>query len=440
VTPPSRFAHEILGELIAIDTTDATGSTTEAAEAMARRLLAAGLPEADVRVLGPVPRKGNLVARLRGTGARGPLLLLAHLDVVDADPADWTTEPFRLTERDGHFYGRGTLDDKVMAALWVATLSRLRQEGFTPDRDIVILLTADEEGGSHNGARWLLEHHRALVDAAYGLNEGGYGRIRNGARISNQVQASEKIAIFYELEAAGRAGHSSMPLPDNTIHRLARALGRLAEHRFPVSLNETTRAFFGRMVALESGPAAADMHALLGPSPDPAALERLCAVPYFDALLRTTCTPTRLEAGQANNVLPQQARAVLDCRILPHQSPAAVEARLRALLEADDVRLRPLIDARLGPPSPLLPEVMEPIERITEELWPGVPVVPVMSVGATDSLLFRAAGIPMYGVSGLFIDIDDVRAHAPDERIGVQAFHESAEFLYRLVRALSTGA
>jgi acetylornithine deacetylase/succinyl-diaminopimelate desuccinylase-like protein len=436
LSPPQQLAREVFRELIEIDTTHESGSTTDAAEALARRLLTAGFPEDDVRVLGPHPRKGNLVARLRGRGERGPLLLLAHLDVVDARREDWSVEPFVLLERDGHFYGRGTSDDKAMAALWIANLIRFRQEGYAPDRDIVVALTADEEGGEQNGAQWLLDHHRARVDAAYGLNEGGYGRIKDGRRISNQVQASEKLCVFFELEAQGRAGHSSLPPPDNAIHRLAEGLSRLARHSFPVTLNETTRAFFARMAELETGQTAADMAAVARTPPDLEAAARLCAVPYFNALLRTTCAATRLEAGQANNVLPQSARAVLDCRMLPGESPDEVQRTLEGLLGDEQLRLRPLILPRRSPPSPLTPEILEPIERITEDLWPGVPVVPVMSVGATDSLRFREAGIPMYGISGLFLDVDDVRAHAPDERITVQAFYECQEFLYRLVRAL----
>jgi acetylornithine deacetylase/succinyl-diaminopimelate desuccinylase-like protein len=435
-----QLARDIFGELLAIDTTGTKGSTTEAAEAMARRLLAAGVAEADVHVVGPHPRKGNLVARLRGTGARQPILLLAHIDVVDADGAGWSVEPFALTERDGHFYGRGTSDDKAMAALWTATLVRLRQEGFTPERDILVALTADEEGGDHNGAQWLLDNRAELVDAEFGLNEGGYGRIKDGKRIANQVQASEKVCVFFELEAAGRPGHSSLPAGDNAIHRLSRALLRLAEHRFPIQVTEVVRAFFARMAATESGTVAADMAALAASPDDMGAASRLCASPYYNALLRTTCTPTRLDAGQANNVLPRTARAVLDCRMLPGDSPGETLRTLTEVVADDGVEIRPLISMRPSPPSPLTPEILQPIERITEALWPGVPVVPVMSVGATDSLRFRQAGIPMYGVSGLFLDIDDVRAHAPDERILVESFYDSQEFLYRLVRALATPA
>jgi acetylornithine deacetylase/succinyl-diaminopimelate desuccinylase-like protein len=432
-----HLAREIFAELISFDTTDATGNTTEAAEAVARRLRVAGLPEGDVRVLGPHPRKGNLVARLRGTGERRPILLLAHLDVVDANPADWSVPPFDLTEADGHFYGRGTSDDKAMAALWVANLIRLARDERRLDRDLVLVLTADEEGGSHNGAQWLLDEHRDLIDAGYGFNEGGYGRIRGGERIANQVQASEKLCVFFELEATGRPGHSSLPSPDNAVFRLAEGLARLARHRFPVRVTEVTAGFFARMAATETGDAAADMADLGRTPPDPGAIERLCRSPYYNALLRTTCAATRLEAGQANNVLPQTARAVVDCRMLPDESPADVQRALGEVIADPAIVVRALNPAKPSPASPLIPEIMEPIERITGEMWPGVPVVPVMSVGATDSLRFRAAGIPMYGVSGLFLDVDDVRAHAPDERILVDSFYESQEFLYRLLRTLT---
>jgi acetylornithine deacetylase/succinyl-diaminopimelate desuccinylase-like protein len=439
LAPHPELARELFRELVETDTTHATGSTTAAAEAMARRLRDAGLPEEDVRVLGPHPEKGNLVARLRGTGTRGPLLLLAHLDVVDAPREEWSVNPFTLTEWDGWFYGRGTTDDKAMAALWVATLIRFRQEGFTPGRDLIVALTADEEGGEHNGAKWLLQEHRPLVEAAYGLNEGGYGRMKGGRRVSNTVQAGEKAAVDFLLEARGRGGHSSLPSGENAIYLLAEGLSRLARHRFPVRLGEVTRAFFGRMAELEGGQTAADMRALLRTPPDPDALSRLAGVPYYEGLLRTTFAATRLEAGHASNTIPRTARAVVNCRVLPGETAEEVRAALAQALGDARIEVRPLGEVEPVLSSPLTPEVMEPVERVTAELWPGVPVVPVMTIGATDSRHFRRAGIPMYGVSGLFLDVDDVRAHAPDERIGVREFHEGAEFLYRLVRALSPG-
>jgi acetylornithine deacetylase/succinyl-diaminopimelate desuccinylase-like protein len=436
ISAQQQLARDIFRELIEIDTTDSSGNTTEAAEAVARRLVAAGFPEGDVQVLAPHPRKGNLVARLRGSGAREPLLLLAHLDVVEAQAEEWSVDPFTFLERDGFFYGRGTTDDKAMAAIWVANLIRYQQEGLAPDRDIVLALTADEEGGEYNGAKWLLQNHRELVAAGYGLNEGGYGRLKDGKRISNTVQASEKVYLDFQLEAKGRSGHSSLPCDDNAITHLAEALSRLARCEFSVRLTEVTRAFFARMSEIESGQVAEDMRAILRTPPDSDALARLSAVPYYQGLLRTTCVATRLEAGQSNNTVPAVAHAVLNCRLLPGESPDEVQRTLTEVVADTRVEVRPLRPAKPSPPSPLTPEVMETIERITEEMWPGVPVVPNMGIGATDSLYFRQAGIPVYGVSGIFLDVDDVRAHGRDERISVQAFYEGQEFLYRLVMVL----
>lgn len=441
-TPPPEsreLAREVFAELIAIDTTDTSGSVTEAARAVARRLRAAGWPEEDVAVEGPDPRKHNLVARLRGTGARRPLLLLAHLDVVDAHPEEWATPPFEFVERDGFFYGRGTTDQKALCSIWIANLLRMRAEGFVPDRDLVVALTADEECGDHNGARWLSQERRGLVDAEFGINEGGYGRIRAGRRISNTVQASEKVYADFELEARGRSGHSSLPTPDNAIYHLAGALSRIAAYEFPVQVGEVARAFFERMAGIETGQVAEDMRALLRDPPDPAAVERLSALPQYNGLMRTTWAATRVDAGQSNNTIPQSARAVVNCRLLPGITPDEVQRTLEEVVADERVEVRPLVAAKPSPPSPLRADVLGPIERITAEVWPGVPVVPTMGIGATDSLYFRQAGIPMYGVTGIFLDVDDTRAHCPDERISVQSYYEGQEFLYRLVKALSGG-
>lgn len=435
--------RDIYKELVEIDTTEARGDCTRAAQAMAARLEAAGFPEGDVQVLVHPGRatKGNMVARLRGTGAKKPLLLLAHLDVVEALRADWSPDidPFKLTERDGYFYGRGTSDDKAMAAIFVANLIRYKQEGYRPDRDIILALTADEEGGPHNGVDWLVQNHRALLEAELGLNEGGGGRHRQGKRLFNGVQASEKVFQSFTLEARNKGGHSSLPVKDNAIYRLAAALDRLAKHDFPVNLNEVTRGYFQRMSTIETGEIAADMKAILAPSPDPAAVERLSGKPFYNALMRTTCVATLLQGGHAENALPQTARATVNCRILPHESPEEVQRTLARVVADDQVRIEPVMQPRPSPPSPLRPEVMKPIEEITRALWPGVPVMPIMSTGATDSLYLRRAGIPMYGVSGLFSDIDDVRAHGKDERLAVASLHEGQEFLYRLVRSLAGG-
>jgi acetylornithine deacetylase/succinyl-diaminopimelate desuccinylase-like protein len=438
LSPAKEQARDIYKELIEINTTSSAGSTTRAAEAMARRLRAAGLPAADLSVLGPEPNKGNLVARLRGRGTRKPLLLLAHLDVVEARREDWSTDPFVLLEKDGYFYGRGTTDDKAMAAIWVSNLIRYAREGYRPDRDLIVALTADEEGGDANGVEWLLKAHRELVDAAYCLNEGGGGQIKDGLRLANTVQASEKVYESFWLEVKDRGGHSSLPTAENAIYRLSTGLSRLAAFHFPARLNEVTRAFFSRQSAIATGPEAADMKAILADPPDPQAISRLSERPYFNALLRTTCIPTRLEAGHADNALPQTARALVNCRMLPDETPSEVEQTLVRVLADEKITLMPLAPPRPSPPSPLAPEVLGPIERITEALWPGVPVMPVMSTGATDGLHLRRAGIPTYGVDGLFEDISDVRAHGKDERLKASSFYEGQEFLYRLVKSLSS--
>jgi acetylornithine deacetylase/succinyl-diaminopimelate desuccinylase-like protein len=432
--PHNRLALEILRELIEINTTEAAG-TTKAAEAMAVRLRAAGFGDADLRVVGPNERKKNLVARLRGSGARRPLLLLAHLDVVEARREDWSIDPFLFTERDGHYYGRGTTDDKGQAAIWIANLIRYKQEGFVPDRDVIVALTADEEGGPDNGVQWLLANHRDLIDAEYCLNEGGGGQIIKGRYVLNELQASEKVYLSFTLEVTNSGGHSSLPTVENAIHRLAKGLSRLGEYQFPVRLNPVTRAFFERSAKLQTGQLAADMRGVVRTAPDPAAVKRLSQTPYFNAQLRTTCTPTMLQGGHAENALPQLARATVNCRMLPGSDPKAVQQTLEKALADPMIRVAPIGQASPSNPSTLRPDLIEPLERITKEMW-KVPVVPVMLTGATDGLYLRNAGIPTYGVSGIFEDIDDVRAHGRDERIGIKQFHEASEFLYRLVKAL----
>lgn len=440
LSPEKALAREIYRQLVEINTTHSSGDNTAAAEAMAARLKAAGFPDADagVRVLSPAPKKGNLVARLRGTGTRRPLLLLAHLDVVEARREDWSFEPFVFREQDGYFYGRGTTDDKAMAAIFVANLIRYKQEGFRPDRDLILALTADEEGGPSNGVDWLLKNHRGLIDAELGVNEGGGGQIKDGRRVANTVQASEKIYASFRLEVTNPGGHSSLPVPENAIYRLAEGLGRVAKFRFPPRLNEVTRAFFTRAAETATGAEAAAMRGVLASPLDEAAAERLSQRAFYNALLRTTCVATQLQGGHAENALPQMARATVNCRVLPDESPVAVQKTLVKVLADDKIAVTPVLPAMPSPLSPLTPEIMGPVERITQALWPGVPVVPVMSTGATDALYLRAAGIPVYGVDGLFEDIDDIRAHGRDERMGVTAFYEGQEFLYRLVKALSS--
>ncbi len=433
-----RLASEIFQQLIEINTTDSVGDCTAAAQAMAERLKAAGFPEEDMKVLGPHARKGNLVARLRGTGARKPILLLAHLDVVEAKRDDWSFDPFKFLEKDGYYYGRGTSDDKAMAAIFIANLIRFKQEGFKPDRDIIVALTADEEGGDYNGVEWLLKNHPQLIEAEFGLNEGGGGAARGGKKLFNAVQASEKIYQSFLLEVKNKGGHSSRPVRDNAIYHLAAGLQRLAQFNFPVSLNEVTQAYFERVSKFESGDTAAAMKGLTHNPPDAKSAAYLGDLPAYNATMRTTCVATMLEAGHAENALPQTARATVNCRITPTETAAQTRETLVKVLNDSRISITPIKEPKPSPPSPLSAQVMGPIETITEQMWPGVPVVPVMSTGATDSLYLRKAGVPIYGTSGIFSDIDDARAHGKDERIGVKAFYEGQEYLYRLVKSFAS--
>jgi acetylornithine deacetylase/succinyl-diaminopimelate desuccinylase-like protein len=438
--PQDGRAREIFKQLIEINTTDTpAGSVTKAAEAIAARLKGAGFPAADVTVAGPDPRKFNLVARYRGAGARKPLLLLAHLDVVEAKREDWSFDPFVFLERDGFFYGRGTSDDKSMAATLTANLIRLKEEGFKPDRDLILALTADEEGGSFNGVEWLLKNKRDLIDAELAVNEGGWGEMRKGKYQINQVQAAEKVYQDFRLESRNPGGHSSRPIRDNAIYHVADALARLEKFEFPTNLGEITRTYFERMAGLEADPKlAAAMRAATQPTPDRQAVRLLSGTSsYYNALMRTTCVATRLEGGHANNALPQLAAANVNCRILPGESPAGVKAKLEEVIADPKVSVGFVDEATPSQPSPLTPAVMQPIEAISAAMFPGVTVVPMMSTGATDGLYLRNAGIPTYGIEGTFYEIDDNRSHGRDERVGAKQFYEGLEFQYRLIKALA---
>jgi acetylornithine deacetylase/succinyl-diaminopimelate desuccinylase-like protein len=434
-------ARDIFKQLIEINTTDTpSGNVTRAAEAVAARLKSAGFAAADIQVIGPEPRKHNLVARVRGNGARRPLLLLAHLDVVEARRQDWSVDPFVFLEKDGYFYGRGTSDDKAMASALVANLIRLRQESFRPNRDIILALTADEEGGSFNGVEWLLKNHRDLIDAELALNEGGSGQMRHGRYLVNELQASEKVYQDFHLETRNPGGHSSRPVRDNAIYHLAGGLARLQKFDFPVNLTEVTKAYFQRMAAFQTDTAvAADMRAVARSAPDRMAAMRLSSgSSYYNALMRTTCVATRLEGGHANNALPQAASANVNCRILPGETPSAVKARLEETLADPQISVSFVDEAKASQPSPLTPAIMEPVESVTRAMWPGVIVVPVMGTGATDGLYLRNAGIATYGLEGIFYEMDDNRAHGRDERVGVKQYFEGVEFQYRLIRALAS--
>jgi len=445
-----QLSRDIFRELIEINTTDSVGNTTTAADAMARRLKDAGFPAADIQVLGPNGRKGNMVARLRGAPGKRPILLIGHLDVVEARREDWTTDPFQFVEKDGYFYGRGTQDMKVNDAVLVTTFIRFVREHYRPDRDLILALTADEEGGASNGVEWLLQNHRDLVDAAFVLNaDAGGVTTAHGKPVNVDVEASEKQYADFQLTAVNPGGHSSLPTPDNAIYHIAGALTRLEHSPFPVELNAVTRTYFERRAPLEDAQTKAAMNAILHNPPDAAAVARLSQDPRYNSILRTTCVATRLNAGHANNALPQTAQAIVNCRILPGHTPEETRQALVRVFADPKVAVR-FVDVRYqaadrapdnkGFPTILPPpEVLAPLERVSAELWPGAPVIPEMDTGASDSIYTMAAGIPSYGINGVGIDQDDVRAHGKDERVRIASFYEGVDFYYRFLRAL-TGA
>lgn len=439
-----QLGRSIFKQLIEINTTDTpSGNVTTAARAMAQRLLAAGFPSADVQVLGPNPRKYNMVARIHGTGARKPILLICHLDVVQALRQDWSMDPFAFIEKDGYFYGRGTEDVKDGDAIFVTTFIRLKKEQYTPDRDIILALTADEEGGSYNGVDWLLKTHRDLVDADYILNpDAGDFEMDHGKRLLVGIQASEKLYSDFQLEVRNKGGHSSLPTADNAIYELADGLGRLQHYQFPFELNEVTRGYFAKEADIVGGQDGADMKAILKTPPDKAAIERLSAQPFYNARMRTTCVATRMGAGDANNALPGLARAIVNCRIFPGHSPEEIRQQLVKVLDEPKISVTYVDNSGLGPkpnaPSPLRPDVMNGLEKVVNEMWPGVPVVPVMDAGASDGAISRGYGIPTYGVPGVFIDINDDRSHGRDERLPVASFYEGLDFYYRFIKVLTS--
>src|SRR2546422_3873762 len=443
-----QLARDIFKQLIEINTTDSVGNVTTAAEAMATRLRDGGFAESDIHVAGPKERKKNLVVRLHGTGKRKPILFIGHLDVVEARREDWTTDPFEFIEKGGYFYGRGTEDMKEGDAILVTNFIRLKKEGYLPDRDLIVALTADEEGGSSNGVDWLLKEHRDWIAAEYCINlDGGEFEKDRDKRLLAGIQASEKVYVDFQFESLNPGGHSSVPSPDNAIYHLAGALARLQSFSFPLEINEITRSYFQRNAAMESGQLAADMKAVAKQPPDPAAVKRLSAVPYYNSLLHTTCVATMLSGGHAPNALPQTARAHINCRIFPGEDPEEVHKTLERV--ANDPKVKVSVVSQLAPdgrvvpvvpvpPSPLLPEVTQAMEKVLSIVWPGVPLVATMSTGATDGKYARIAGIPTYGISCMFFDKNDNREHGKDERVGVQDFYDGVDFNYKLMKELSS--
>ncbi|HWZ41284.1 MAG TPA: M20/M25/M40 family metallo-hydrolase [Bradyrhizobium sp.] len=443
LTANQQLAHDIYKELVEIDTTTATGDTKRAAEALAARLKAAGFPDEDVQAFSPAPRKGNLVARLRGTGKRKPILLVAHLDVVPALRSDWSVDPFKLTEQEGYFYGRGSSDDKYMASAFVTNLIRYRQEGYKGDRDIIVALETDEEIFDHDGLgiQWLLKNHRDLIDAEFALNEGGGVYLKDGKADRVNVQTSEKVPVTFQLDVKNSGGHSSVPRRDNAIYHLAEGLVRLSKFEFPLHLNDTTRAWFARVAQTVDEKTAADIRAVLAEKPDEAALARLSAIAPFNAQLRTTCVATMLEGGHAANALPQLASAKVNCRIMPGEPAEEVKATLIKVLADDEITVTQIEREVASEPSKLNEEIVGAIEKLSHEFWPEATVIPVMSSGATDGAFLRNAGIPTYGHSGMAMEQgDSARLHGKDERVPMKSFYNGNEYLYRLVKLLAGGS
>ena len=439
--PPARYkamARDTLAELVEIDSTHANGSLV-AAQAVARRALAAGFPASDVTVIAPPdrPTKGNVVIRLHGSGHGKPLLFIGHLDVVEVDPKAWSTDPFKLVEKDGYFYGRGTEDMKGDDAVLLTALIRLKQEGFVPDRDIILAFTADEEaGGDADGVQFLFAKHRDLVDAGLVLNvDDSGGRIRDGKRVYIGVETSEKLYATYEFATANRGGHSSLPRPDNAIYAMTSALQKLAQFQFPVHTTATTRAYFAALGKLTGGANGADMEAVAGTTPDEAAARRLSADPEWNALLRTTCVATMMQGGQGESALPNRAHATVQCRLMPGETPEQTLQTLRHVV--NDAGVNITVDGPIdpSPETPPTPAILARYKQAADRVWPNSVVIPEMAAGASDSVYARLAGLPSYLSSTIFIE--DSRAHARDERVLVQAYDEAGEYAYQMLKVMS---
>ena len=443
-------AHDIFKQLIEINTTDSIGSTTVAAEAMAKRLLEAGFPAADVTVIGPNDRKGNMVARYRGQAGSKlrPILIIGHLDVVEARRDDWSTDPFKFVEQNGYYYGRGTQDMKEADAIAVTNFIRFKEEGFVPNRDIILALTADEEGGKSNGVDWLLRNHRDLIDAEFVLNpDSGGVSTDHGKPLNVEFAATEKLYADYQVLATNPGGHSSLPKPDNAIYHVADALGVLEKSPFPFELNAVTREYFGQMAQIETGQTAVDLRAILATPADPAAIQRLSQDALYNSTMRTTCVATMLSAGHAPNALPQRAEANVNCRIFPGHSQEDIRLSLVHMFNDPKLIVRYRDDSgeltdhgsdrKAMVPPPLRTDVMDSLRKVAASLWPGAPVIPTMVTGSSDSIYTMYAGIPSYGISGIAIDRDDVRMHGKDERVRVDSYYTGVEFYYQFLKALT---
>ncbi len=441
LTPAQQAARAIYKELVEINTVDdSIGSVTKAAEAMAARFRAAGFPASDIHLLGPddAPRKRNLVVRYRGKGRGKPILLLAHLDVVQALRSDWPRDPFTLIEEDGWFFGRGVSDDKSMSAMFVANLLRYKQEGWVPERDLILALTADEEGGNRNGVSWLIEHHRALIDAEYAINEGGGGTLKDDVPQFHSIQAAEKVYEDFTFTVRNTGGHSSVPRKDNAIYSLAQALLRVQQHVFPVELNDITRPFFEQTAKVEMPSLAAAMRAIVANPRDTAAARVLSTDPRYASMLRTTCVATMVDGGHAPNALPQTVTANVNCRIAPTSKASAVRAELVRVVNDTSVHIAGTrADRSDGAPVPVHPHLLRVTTELTKQMFGDIPVIPTMSTGATDGYRLRNAGIPTFGVSGIFSAPGETNAHGRNEKLRVKSFYDGLTFLYELVKQVA---
>jgi acetylornithine deacetylase/succinyl-diaminopimelate desuccinylase-like protein len=444
LTPVQQQMRAIYQELVETNTTNSVGSCTLAAQKMAKRLKAGGFKDSEMQLVIPPggPKKGNLVARLKGDGSKKPLLLLAHIDVVEANREDWERDPFKLVEENGMFYARGASDDKAMAAAFVNNMLLYKKEKLPLKRDIIMALTCDEElvPSKFDGAEYLVNHQRALIDAEIALNEGGGGLLdKEGKPVRHGIQAGEKIYQSFQLEVTNPGGHSSAPFKDNAIYHLADGLSRLGQFSFPFKLSPVTRAFYERMSKVEKGQVAEDMKAILQDPPDQAALDRLYAVsPVHNSTVRTTCVATKVDAGHADNALPQRARAIVNCRILPGEPIAEVQATLQRVVADDKIKITRVGDGVDGPMPPMPPVLMKAVEEISNDMWPGVPVIPTMSTGGTDGRFLNNAGIWTYGISGMFHGPEGSGAHGLNEHIRVKSLYDGQEYLYRLGKRLAT--
>ncbi|WP_446744340.1 M20/M25/M40 family metallo-hydrolase [Silvibacterium acidisoli] len=453
-TPPldpatRQLAHDVFKQLIEINTTDSVGSVTEASKVIRERLLAAGFAESDLYLGGPNDRKQNLVVTYHGSGEKKPILFIGHLDVVEAKRSDWTTDPFQFVEKDGFYYGRGTQDMKESDAILVTMLIEMKKHGYKPDRDLIVAFTADEEVGKSNGVDWLIKNQPERMKGEFVLNSDGGGvDLEKGKPVSVNLDATEKLYGDYQLTVTNPGGHSSLPVPDNAIYHLADALGRLEHYQFPFELNAVTKAYFAKMAERETGQKADDLKNIVSGNPDPAAVKRLSeGSPEWNSMMHTTCVATRLEAGHANNALPQLAQANVNCRILPGYSLEQIRQQLISIFNDPKVTVRYMNDAgevfdkapdrKQLPPPAVNPEVMAAMEKLAGQMWPGAPVIPTMATGASDSVYTNAAGIPSYGISGIALETNDVRAHGQDERVPVEAYYRGVAFYLEFVRMLT---